>query len=572
MRTLAFTGATDWLLALLPETILALGALAILMVDAFARREPEAPEDAAAAAPDGTNRPAPDGAAPPAREGSGALGWRGAGIAAVAFTILAGLANGWLLGVESGAEPAAAVALDGFRVAANFVVLGATLLGILFAFDYLARERLRAGEFHSLLLLASVGMMVLVAARDLILVFLGLELMSVAVYVLTAYDRRRARSSEAGLKYFLIGAFASAFLLYGIALLYGAVGSTHLGRVAETVAAAAAGEDLLLLAGLGLLLVGFAFKVAAVPFHMWTPDAYEGAPAPVTGYMAAGVKAAAFAALLRIVVVDLAPAASAWQAILWWLAVLTMVVPNLIALVQDDVKRMLAYSSVAHAGYVLVGVVAGSALGMAAALFYLAVYALMTLGAFAVAAHVAGKGERRGKLDDYRGLGWSRPFLAVAMLIFLLSLAGFPPTGGFVAKLFLLRAAVESGFAVLAVVLVVTSLVSYYYYFRVAWKMYFDEAPAEAPERERPAAVAPGGAFRLAAGVCALGVLAGGLAPGPAIDRVERAGASLLAEGPEPAAAPAARADDAPAGPAARAGAAAAAVPDGGEAEAGGSR
>lgn len=490
-RTIDFTGGADWVLALLPETVLAVGAMAILLGDVFARR--------------GDARPT----------------GRWVGPAAVVATVLAGVANAWLAGVEAGIQ-SPAVALDGFRVAANFLILGATALGLMFAFDYLDRERLRSGEFYALVLLASVGMMVLVGARDLILVFLGLELMSVTVFVLTAFDRAKPRSAEAGLKYFLIGAFASAFFLYGIALLYGAAGSTNLARVASEVAAAAAAEDLLLLAGLGLLLVGFGFKIAAVPFHMWTPDAYEGAPTPVTGYMAAGVKAAAFVALVRIVVVDLAPAAAAWQAVLWWLAVLTMVIPNLIALVQDNVKRMLAYSSVAHAGYLLVGVVAGNALGMAATLFYLGVYTLMTLGAFAVVAHVAGEGDRRVQLADYRGLGWRRPALGLAMAVFLLSLAGFPPTGGFVAKLFLLRAAVDAGQAVLAVTLVVTSLVSYYYYFRVVWKMYFEEAPEELP---LPAV--PGRAFRFAAVACTVGVLATGVAPGPAIQGLERVGAEL---------------------------------------------
>ncbi|MEJ2340793.1 MAG: NADH-quinone oxidoreductase subunit N [Gemmatimonadales bacterium] len=344
--------------------------------------------------------------------------------------------------------------------------------------------------------------------------------MSIAVYVLTGFNRNDPRSSEAGLKYFLVGAFASAFILYGIALLYGATGSTNIPDVLGRVAASVEEGSVLFFSGVTLLLIGFGYKIAAVPFHMWTPDAYEGAPTSVTGYMAVGVKTAAFIALLRVFTGQLAPAAEFWSGIVWWLAMLTMIVPNLIALVQNNVKRMLAYSSVAHAGYLLVGVAAGDAFGRAAALFYLAAYTLMTLGAFAVVYVVAGKGDRRMTLADFRGLGWRRPGLAFALLVFLLSLAGFPPTGGFVGKLYLLRASIDAGQVALAVTLVLSSLVSYYYYLRVVWKMYFEEGT------EQP--VAKGGfAFRFSAAICAGGILLLGLLPGPALRAFERAGADL---------------------------------------------
>jgi NADH-quinone oxidoreductase subunit N len=262
---------------------------------------------------------------------------------------------------------------------------------------------------------------------------------------------------------------------------------------------------------------------------MWTPDAYQGAPTPVTAFMAAGVKAAGFAAIVRFVMIGLAPASGAWEGVVWWLAVLTMIVPNLIALAQDDVKRLLAYSSIAHAGYLLVGVASANEMGRSATVLYLAVYGLMTLGSFAVVYAVAGRGDAHTRLSDYRGLGWRRPVLGAAMVIFLLSLAGFPPTGGFIGKLYLLLAAVEAGQVTLAIVLVMTSLVSYYYYLRVIWKMYFEQAPEEAP-----APSPTGGAFRLAAVMAAAGILLIGIFPGPALRTAGRAGADLVSRAPAP--------------------------------------
>ena len=501
---LDFISPADYFWALLPEVVLAATGLVVLTLDVFQRGPGSGP-----------SRPW--------------VRWT-----AVAGVVVALIANVYLARFEV-SEPIGMIAVDGFRLATNFLVLGATLLALLLSFDYMRRRNLDIGEFYFLVLMAAVGMMLLAGARDLIVVFVSIELMSLAVYVLTGLDRQDPRSSEGALKYFLMGAFASGFLLYGIALLFGATGSTNLALVTSEVARGAAENNFLLYAGVALVVVGFGFKVSAVPFHMWTPDAYEGAPTPVTGFMAAGVKAAGFAAILRIVTVELAPAASVWGAIFWWLAVLTMIVPNLIALAEDNVKRMLAYSSIAHAGYLLVGVVAGTAAGRSAALLYLAVYAVMTLGAFALVGIVEGARDSRGRLSDYRGLGWRRPLLGVLLVVFLLSLAGFPPTGGFIGKLYLLIAAVEAGQIALAVILVLTSFVSYYYYLRVIWKMYFEEAPEDAA---LPAV--PSLAFRFAAVAAAIVILVAGLFPGGAIRTAERAGAELSPRETSPLVRPAA--------------------------------
>jgi len=494
---LDFSSQLHYVWALLPEIILAVAGLTILTVDVFVRG----------------SRSVPSG--------------RWVPVATVVGTVAAGAATVFQLGFESPLAMSM-VAVDEFRVALTLVILAATTLSVLFGTEYLERRGLAVGEYYFLLLMAAIGMTLLTAARDLIVVFVAIELMSISLYVLAGFDRSDKRSSEAALKYFLLGAFASAFLLYGIALLYGASGSTNLSIVASEIAIGTAGGNTLLYGGVALLIIGFGFKISAVPFHMWTPDVYQGAPPPVTGFMAAGVKAAAFASLLRIVGIGLAPAEPFWHGIVWWLAVLTMIIPNLIALQEDDVKRMLAYSSVAHAGYLMVGLVAGTALGFSASVFYLGVYAVMTLGAFAVVSVIGGDPGSSASIGRFRGLGWSRPMLAGMLVVCLLSLAGFPPTGGFIGKLYLLRAAVAAGETPLAVLLVLTSLVSYYYYLRVIWKMYFEEAPEEAVLPP-----VPGRGFRLAGALTVLTILTAGIWPGPAVVATEIAGASIVQEAPE---------------------------------------
>jgi NADH-quinone oxidoreductase subunit N len=324
-------------------------------------------------------------------------------------------------------------------------------------------------------------MVLMATATDLILIFLGLEVMSIAVYALSGIWRGQLRSNEAALKYFLLGAFATGFLLFGIALLYGATGSTTLAPIAAGILRPGAHEKTLILAGTGLLLVGFGFKVAAAPFHVWTPDVYEGAPTTVTALMAVGVKAAAFAAFARVFMHSLTVLSADWSSVLWVLAALTMTVGNVTALLQQNIKRMLAYSSIAHAGYLLVGMVAGGEAGGTAVLFYLVGYTVMTLGAFAVVTAIGRRGEPNENLDDYAGVGFRHPFLGLAMIVFMLSLAGIPPLVGFVGKFYIFSAAVQSGYIALTVIGVLNSVISVYYYVGVLVRMYMTEGTLEIP-------------------------------------------------------------------------------------------
>jgi NADH-quinone oxidoreductase subunit N len=378
-----------------------------------------------------------------------------------------------------------AIAVDNFRWAADEIFLIATIGTIAMSLDYNVREGITAGESHVLLLLSTSGMMMLAAARDLIIVFLGIELMSIAVYVLTGMNRRQERSAEGAIKYFLLGAFSTAFLLYGIALVYGATGETNFARIYNNIAQFHLEHSALLLVGIALLLVGFGFKVAAAPFHMWAPDVYEGAPTPITGYMAAAVKAAAFAAFFRLFLEAFPSLLTTWHEAVWWLAAVTMVVGNLVALAQRNIKRLLAYSSIAHAGYILVAVVVGTKLGSSAFLFYLFAYTMATLGAFAVIVALGSRGEDRMSVEDYAGLWNVRPGLAVAMAVFMLALLGMPIFGGigFFAKWYVLQAALQSPFPQtrLAVVLVVTSLISAGYYLYVVMVMFMKPRDNAAP-------------------------------------------------------------------------------------------
>ena len=368
------------------------------------------------------------------------------------------------------------IAVDNFRWAADEILLIATIGTIAMSLDYNRREGITSGESHVLVLLATSGMMILAAARDLIIVFLGIELMSIAIYVLAGMNRRRERSAEGAIKYFLLGAFSTAFLLYGIALVYGATGATNFTAIRDNIVRFDLARNGLLLVGIALILVGFGFKIAAAPFHMWAPDVYEGAPTPITAYMAAAVKAAAFAAFFRLWLEAFPTLLSTWHAAVWWLAALTMVVGNVIALAQRNIKRLLAYSSIAHAGYILVAIVVGTSLGSSAFLFYLFSYTLATLGAFAVIVAIGTAGEDNMSVEEYAGLWSVRPGLAVAMAVFMLALLGFPIFGGigFFAKWYVLQAALQSPFPQtrLAIILVVTSVVSAGYYLYVVMVMF----------------------------------------------------------------------------------------------------
>ena len=381
-----------------------------------------------------------------------------------------------------------------------FAVLG--ILTVAVASPYLQARDWLESEFHVLTLAAVAGMMVLASATSLVTVFLGLELLSIALYIASAYDRRSTTSQEAGAKYLLVGGFASAFVLYGMALVYGGTGSTLLPVIASHLGAHPAAQPLLLL-GLVLMGVGFAFKVSAAPFHMWTPDVYQGAPLPVTMFMSVGTKAAAFAMIVRVFSLGLPHLQGEWQLLLAFVAVVSMVVGNLMAIVQTSLKRLLAYSGIAQAGYVLVGVVAGGTNGVAAVAFYLFAYLFMNLGAFAVATHLSGADGDRDRLAELDGLGQRRPDLAIAMTVFMLALAGFPPTVGFIGKFFLFAAAVSSGFLWLAVVAVLMSVVSVYYYLRVLVHVW-TPAPEARPVTQRPGsfmAILVAGLFSLALGI-----------------------------------------------------------------------
>jgi NADH-quinone oxidoreductase subunit N len=408
------------------------------------------------------------------------------------------------------------VAADGFSVFARVVILAATALGLLVAQGYLRREELEGPEYHALVLLSASGMLLMTSANDLIVVFLALEILSIALYVLSAFDRHRIESQEAGLKYFVLGAFSSAVFLYGVALCYGATGTTSLPGIATFLATNALFQSQLLLAGLALLLVGLGFKVAAVPFHMWTPDVYQGAPSPVTGFMAAGAKAAGFAALLRVFATAFDTYRPDWRPLVWVLAVATLALGSVVAVVQTDVKRMLAYSSISHAGYVLIGFQAGTDRGIAAALFYLLTYTFMVLGSFAVVTVVGRQGDRRHHLDDYRGLASSQPLLAAALTLFLLAQAGIPLTSGFVAKFAVFSAAVDARQYALTVIGVLTAVIATFFYLRLIVYMYMTEP--EAADAESLAALQMDPSTTTALALACAATLVLGILPGSVLD------------------------------------------------------
>jgi NADH-quinone oxidoreductase subunit N len=373
--------------------------------------------------------------------------------------------------------------LDGYSSFFQWLFLIIVGACITLSIDFNERELIHRGEYYSLLLLSGFGMSLMVMSGDLILTFLGLEILSISTYILAGFKRFDTRSNEASLKYFMLGSFATAILLFGISLIYGSAGSTNYATIRELTNLQGEIQSTFYI-GLGLLLVGFCFKIALVPFHSWVPDVYEGAPTPVTAFMAVGPKAAGFAALLRILAQALPFMAHEWSAILWAVSLLTMTLGNIVAILQKNIKRMLAYSAIAHAGYILIGIAIHSQKGYAAVLFYLVVYSAMNLVAFSVILSLSGKGDQRVFIEDYAGLGRRSPFAAAALAVALISLAGIPLTGGFLAKLFILSAAIQKGYIAIVIVAVLNSTVSVFYYFRILVYMYMREPEEELPEPE----------------------------------------------------------------------------------------
>jgi NADH-quinone oxidoreductase subunit N len=446
-------------------------------------------------------------------EDSEGLGW----------IALSGLVIAALCGLSAAGRHAPAFAealiVDNYTAFFYCLIAVSAAMVALLSLDYVPALELPSTEYYTLLLLGTVGMMLMAAAGDLIVIFLGLEMMSISVYVMAAIARRDPRSSEAGLKYFLLGAFSTGFLLYGIALLYGATGSIKLEAISRALHNPLLAQSPLVLLGLALMLIGFGFKVAAVPFHAWTPDAYEGAPTPVTALMAVGIKSAAFAGFLRLLLVYLTALRTDWTWALWVLAALTMSVGNLAALLQDRVKRMLAYSAIAHAGYILVGMTAAGGAAGAAVLYYLLGYVFANLGAFAVLVAVERVEQPDTTLADLSGLARGQPMLAAAMALFMLSLTGLPPLAGFVGKFYVFSAALQAGYVWLVVLAALNSAVATYYYVRVIVAMYVNEDIGHKRRARKPGLLTA-----LAVAVVATIII--GLYPRPYVDMAAGAYAS----------------------------------------------
>jgi NADH-quinone oxidoreductase subunit N len=499
-----------------PEVILCAAAVVVMLVDAFVR--------------------------PTQRWITGSISLAGL-VAGAAATIWL-----WSSGTASTDAFNGMIALDELRLGFTLIFLLVSFLTLLISTVWVQGEQLPAGEFHSLLLFATVGMMLMASGNDLVIVFLGLEILSIATYVMAGFRRTDIRSNESSLKYFILGSFSSAFLLYGIALIYGATsiaepgpagsfsrivpGTTNIAEIASRVNDAQ--YPALLFAGAAMLIVGFGFKIATAPFHIWTPDVYEGAPTPVTAFMAAGPKAAGFASFIRVFVfglpfvVSASGAASgnlhqAWVSTLVVMAILTMTVGNVVAIVQNNVKRMLAYSSIAHAGYALVGFIAAGAAGdpaqrntaITAVMFYLLTYAVMNIGAFAVVQLIARSGDRRTSVEDYSGIGFESPVLAFALSLFLLSLLGMPLTAGFMGKVMVFGAAIDQKYYALVVIGVLNTAVSAYYYLRLIIVMFFGDRTTAWTAPRIPASVA------LALVITVLGVLYLGIFPGRVISAMQ---------------------------------------------------
>jgi NADH-quinone oxidoreductase subunit N len=432
---------------------------------------------------------------------------------------------GWLgilglagAGVTSGllwnrnAESFGVIVADNFGLFVTLILVVVGILTIMFSSQVIQRDGLPKGEYYSLLLFSIVGMIMMATANDLLVIFIALEILSLAVYVLTGIRRDNAQGTEAAFKYFLLGAFSSAFFLYGIAFTYGVTGSTRLSVVGASLSAQSLSGNPMILIALGLLLVGFAFKISAVPFHMWTPDAYEGAPAIVTGFMSTGVKAAAFAAFTRVFLSSFEPFVAEWAPLVVVIAALTMVLGTVVGVAQTNLKRMLAYSSIAHGGYLLVGLVAANSVGKAAILFYLLAYSLTNLAAFGVIALLGSSDKGNDELHDYKGLWYTHPGLAALMTVCLLSLGGLPPTAGFIGKWYIFSAAVGAGYYGLAIIGVLTSVISVFFYLRVVVMMYMSEREGGAV----PVPVSAVGMAALAVSIAAIFYL--GILPTAALD------------------------------------------------------
>jgi NADH-quinone oxidoreductase subunit N len=442
------------------------------------------------------------------RKTLGAVGLAGA---------VAALLSTWLMARSPGVAFWNMVRVDGFSVFFHVLVIAITIVLILTSYEYMSVQRIRAGEYYGLVLFGAVGMCLMSSAVELVLIFIALEISSISTYILAGFRRRFAISSESSLKYFLLGSFATAFFLYGVSLMFGATGSTNIDEISARLNSGSV--PMLANVAMALMFVGLGFKVAAAPFHIWTPDVYEGAPAPIVGFMSTAPKAAAFAVLLRVIFEANAPGRF-W--LIWASAALSMTLGNIGALVQNNVKRLLAYSSIAHAGYMLVAFAAAPELGTSAVMFYAASYAAMNVGAFTVVSHFANAGERYVTLQDYEGLGRRAPFLAGALGIFLISLIGIPITGGFFAKFYVFSAALKSNLVWLTIIGVVNSAVGAYYYLKIIVVMYMREAREEIPVLPVPPALAVALAITLAATIY-LGVL-----PGRILDFAQRSAKQLI--------------------------------------------
>ncbi len=403
--------------------------------------------------------------------------------------------------------------VDGFATFFRVLVIGVGILTVLSSYRFLEREGVETGEFHALLLFSIAGQCVMVSANELIMIFIGLEISSIASYVLAGYLRDDKRANEAALKYFLLGSFATAFFLYGVAIVYGVTGSVNLTAVRDAIAGQEQQYVVFLGLAAALMFVGLGFKVSAAPFQIWAPDVYQGAPTPVSAFLTTGPKAAAFAIFLRIFMTAFEPIARDWYPLVWGSALLSMTIGNFAALTQSNIKRLLGYSSIAHAGYVLVALAARSQVGTAAAMFYLAAYAFMNIGAFAVVAHLSGKGERFLSVDDFAGLGVRQPGTAALLSIFLLSLIGVPLTGGFFGKFYIFKAALDSHLVWLTVLGLLNSVVAAYYYLRILVVMYMRE-PSEATAELEPLSLG----LRAALVIPALGTLFLGIFPAWVLD------------------------------------------------------